>query len=99
MTFTPMGKDIATFQIHCLLQELYHLNDAVINGDLTDKAAQHQAQTWADELKPHLLKLDGMKEAWLCASISFGGVINLSWQLDWQDGDKQIGNTTPVRKG
>ena len=93
-----MSKDQATFQVHCLLQEIYFLNDAVINGDLTSKTACKRAQDWADEMKTHLLKLDRLTEAWVVASISYGGLVTISWEIKWDDGDCSRGNQTPVRQ-
>ena len=30
-----MSKDLATWQMSCILEELYHINDRVLQGDYT----------------------------------------------------------------
>ncbi len=93
-----MSKDLATWQMSCILEELYHINDRVLNGDYTERAGLKKAKTLLADHTQSLSSLPGMVEAWVDVSVAYGGFIQVSWRFVWNDGDIQRGNCIPVRK-
>lgn len=93
-----MSKDLATWQMSCILEELFHINERLIQGDLTQWGALKKAKGFLDEHKASLASLPGMREAWVDISMAYGGFIQISWRFDWQDGEVQRGNCVPVRR-
>lgn len=98
MSQSIMSKDLATWQMSCILEELYHINDRVIQGDYTERGGLKKAKTLMAEHIKSLSSLPGMIEAWVDVSVAYGGFIQVSWRFVWNDGEVQRGNVIPVRK-
>lgn len=97
-TDTLMSKDLATWQMSCILEELYHINDRVIQGDYTERGGLAKAKKFIADHQASLATLPGMVEAWVDVSVAYGGFIQISWRFVWHDGETQRGNCVPVRK-
>jgi hypothetical protein len=93
-----MSKDLATWQMSCILEELYHINDRVIQGDFSEMGGLKKAKAMLGEHQASLSSLPGMIEAWVDCSVAYGGFIQISWRFVWSDGETQRGNCVPVRK-
>lgn len=93
-----MSKDLATWQMSCILEELYHINDRVVQGDYSSRAGLTKAKTLMADHQASLSLLPGMIEAWADVSVAYGGFIQISWRFVWTDGEIQRGNCVPVRK-
>lgn len=91
--------DQVCWQIHCLLQEIYFLNDRLIQGDHTERSATKVAKGWAKDLEQRLNELPEVKEAWADAHCAYGGRICLSYCVTMQTGEIRKASLTPVRKG
>ncbi len=98
MSASLMSKDLATWQMSCILEELYHINDRVIQGDYTERGGLAKAKSFLADHKASLSSLPGMVEAWVDVSVAYGGFIQISWRFVWNDGETQRGNCVPVRK-
>jgi hypothetical protein len=93
-----MSKDLATWQMSCILEELFHINDRIIQGDCSSWGGLKKAQTFLADHQASLQSLPGMVEAWVQVSSAYGGFVQISWRFVWNDGDIQRGNAIPVRK-
>ena len=91
--------DQVCWQIHCLLQEVYFLNDRLIQGDHTERSATKVAKGWAKDLEARLMELPEVKQAWVDAHCAYGGRICLSYEVTMQTGEVRKAAVTPVRKG
>lgn len=93
-----MSKDQVNWQVHCLIQELYFLNDRLIDGDHTERSALKVAKGWAADLKERLSLTEGVSQAWTDVHIAYGGFVCLSWNVTFYNGETIKGALTPVRK-
>lgn len=93
-----MSKDQVNWQVHCLIQELYFLNDRLIDGDHTERSALKVAKGWATDLADRLRQLEGVSQAWADVHIAYGGFVCLSWSVTLYNGETIKGAVTPVRK-
>lgn len=98
LPFHKMSKDLATWQMSCILEELFHINDRVIQGDYSESAGLKKAKTLMADHQASLASLPGMVEAWSDVSVAYGGFIQISWRFVWADGEIIKGNCVPVRK-
>ena len=93
-----MSKDLATWQMSCILEEFYHINDRIVQGDYTERAGLAKGKALMAEHRASLASLPGMLEAWVDVSVAYGGFIQVSWRFVWHDGEIIRGNVVPVRK-
>lgn len=93
-----MSKDQMTWQISCQIEEIKLLNDRILCGDYTSKGALAIAKEWMADLQERLKASPGVSEAWASASLGYGGIISISWQITFGDGETLRGNVTPVRR-
>jgi hypothetical protein len=93
-----MSKDQVNWQVHCIIQELYFLNDRLIQGDHTERSALKVAKGWATDLADRLRQIDSVTEAWTDVHIAYGGFVCLSWNVTLYNGETIKGALTPVRK-
>lgn len=93
-----MSKDQTIWQISCQIEELKLLNDRIICGDHTSKGALNIAKEWISDLESRIRQSPRVSEAWMSVSITYGGVLSLSWQITYDDKETIRGNVTPVRR-
>ena len=98
LLFEKMSKDLATWQMSCILEELFHINDRVIQGDYSSRAGLTKAKTLMASHQASLSSLPGMIEAWADVSVAYGGFIQISYRFVFADGEIIRGNCVPVRK-
>ena len=91
--------DQVCWLIHCLLQDIYYLNDRLIQGDHTERSATKVGKGLAKDLEARLNELPEVKEAWADAHCAYGGRICLTYQVIMQTGEVRKAALTPVRKG